>query len=369
MRSRPAVLPAYVLKGEAPVAPDAPPLPVVQPHVVLLPNGLRVFVLEDHRLPTVQFRLSLRAGRVFEPLPGLATLTAALMTEGTQSRGELALAEQTEQAGATLRVEADDERAVLRLSGPSQAAPALLSLLADVALHPAFDPARIEHVQFQKRSLDSEQNNSNRVEERLSGRRFYGETPYAAPPPSARDFEALTQADVIGFYVNHYVPNGAVLGIVGDVRSADTLALVSRLFAGWRAASGPPALPAGRFLPRTACRVSLADWPNETNSILTFQCQGVARSDPDFIALVVTNQLLGGYSSGRLDQNLRESQGYTYGASSWLDAPSWPGLWSAHARVPGGGHGSDRRDRLFRTAALCARNRFPSPNWRAPSRA
>ena len=172
------------------------------------------------------------------------------------------------------------------------------------------------------------------MRDRLSSRLFYDGTPYADRPPTAADFEALTQADVIGFYTRCYVPSGAVLGIVGDVRSSEMLALASREFSGWPAGAGPPPLPSGRSLPKTASRIALADWKYATNSILTFQCLGVSRSDPDFLPLIVTNQILGGYSSGRLNQNLRESQGYTYSASSSLDAPSWPGLWSAHVRVP-----------------------------------
>ncbi len=330
----PVGLQAVVRKGLAPVAPDTPSTPFPQPVVVTLSNGLHVFVIEDHRLPTIECRLTVRAGRVFEPLPGLATLTAALMTEGTQSRNEFALAQATEQQGATLTAWADDERAVLRLSGPAESAPLLLSLLSDVVQHPAFAPNSLAQVKFRKTAWNEQQTNASRVRDRISGRLFYGDTPYAALPPTADDFQALTQQDVIAFYTDFYRPNGASLGIIGDVHSADIQAQIARQFSSWSAAALTPPLPVARFVPKTSSRVSLADWQYNTDTILTFQCLAVSRSDPDYVPFLVTNQILGGYSCGRLFNNLRESQGYTYSASSWITAPSWSGLWTAAATVP-----------------------------------
>jgi len=327
-------LQAVVLKGLAPVAPASAPKPFPQPSVVTLPNGLRVFVLEDHRLPTVECRLALRAGPVFEMLPGTASLTAALITEGTQTRSELALAQATEQWGARLTVQAENEHCVLRLAGPSEAAPALLDVLGDVVLHPAFAENRLARVRFQQAALDSQQVNSTSVAGRVSGRLFYGDTPYALPAATARDYDALGRQDVIAFYERLYRPNGAVLGIVGDVRAADILPRVRRLFAPWPPAPVTPPLPVAPFIAPNARRVALVDWRYGADTFLTFQSLIVGRGDPDYVPLAVANQLLGGYSSGRLFQNLRESNGYTYGASSWLAAASWPGLWSAGTSVP-----------------------------------
>ena len=327
-------LQAVVLKGQAPLSPASAPRPFPKPRVIVLPNGLRVFVLEDHRLPTVECRLSLRAGSVFETLPGAASLTAALMTEGTETRSAPALAQATEQWGARLTAQAGNERCVLRVVGPSEAATALLDVLGDVALHPAFMEGRLEHVRFQQAALDSQQTNSATVTSRVSGRLFYGDTPYALPAATPKDYEALTRQDVIAFYERFYRPNGAVLGIVGDVRASDILPRVQRLFAFWPAAPVTPALPLAPFVTPSAHSVALVDWPYSADTFLTFQSLIVGRGDPDFIPLTVTNQILGGSSSGRLFQDLRESNGYTYGASSWLVAASWPGLWNAGASVP-----------------------------------
>ena len=327
-------IPALVLKGQAPVAPASAPKPFPQPRVVTLPNGLCIFVLEDHRLPTVECRLALRAGSVFETLPGAASLTADMMTEGTETRNELALAEATEQQGARLTVQAENERCVVRFVGPSEAAPVLLDVLGDIVLHPAFAEDRLERVRFQKTALDSQMTGSVSATSRVSGRLFYGDTPYALPAATAKDYHALGRQDVIAFYERFYRPNGAVLGIVGDVRADDVLAHVRHLFASWPAVPGTPPLPVAPFVAPAARRVALVDWRYASDTLLTFQSLVVGRGDPDFIPLTVTNQILGGYSSGRLFQNLRESNGYTYGASSWLAVASWPGLWNASTSVP-----------------------------------
>ncbi len=322
-----------VLKGLAPVARTDTPVVFPHPRVMTLPNGLRVFVLEDHRLPTVEYRLSLRAGTVFESLPGAASLTASMMTEGTQTRSEPALAEATEQWGARLAVNADQEHCVVHLIGPSDAALSLLEILSDVTLHPAFAENRLERVKFQKAALGSQLNNSGRVTERVSGRLFYGNTPYAVLPATAEDYAALNQQDVIAFYERCYQPAGAVLGIVGDVQAGEVLPRVRHLFASWQPSPLPSPLPPADFAPKISRHVALVNWRDNTDTYLTFQCAAVARRDPDYIPFLVTNQLLGGYSSGRLFQTLREANGYTYGASSWLTTPSWPGLWSAETTV------------------------------------
>jgi len=326
-------LQALVLKGQAPVASASAPRPFPQPVSETLPNGLRVFVVEDHRLPTVDCRLAVRAGAVFEALPGAASLTAALMTEGTETRGEPALAQATEQWGARLTAQAEGERCLLRVTGPSEAAPALLDILGDVVLHPAFAEDRLERVRFQQTALDSERVDSVSVTRRVSGRLFYGDTPYALPAATADDYHALDRQDVIAFYERFYRPNGAILGIVGDVRAADILPRVRRLFAPWPAGPAAP-LPAAPFVAPSARRVALVDWRYATDTHLTFQCLAVKCGDPDFVPLVVVNQILGGDSSGRLFQDLRESNGYTYGASSWLASASWPGLWNVGTSVP-----------------------------------
>ena len=335
-RAHPAHVPLIpvVLKGLAPVAMTDVPVVFPHPRTATLPNGLRVFVLEDHRLPTVEYRLSLRAGTVFEPLPGVADLTASMMTEGTQSRSELALAEATEQWGARLTVNADEERCALHVSGPSEASPALLEVLSDALLHPAFAPDRLERVKFQKTALDSQLNNSGRATDRVSGRLFYGTSPYAVLPATAGDYATLTQQDVIAFYERCYRPNGAVLGIAGDVRADAVLAQARHLFASWQPSPHITPLPPAHFALKISRHVALVDWHDNTDTHLTFQCAAVSRRDPDYIPFLVTNHLLGGYSSGRLFQNLREANGYTYGASSWLTTPSWPGLWGAATTVP-----------------------------------
>lgn len=323
-----------VLKGLAPVARTMLPLAYPHPRIAALPNGLRVFILEDHRLPTVEYRLSLRAGTVFETLPGAADLTASMLTEGTQTRSELALAEATEQWGALLSVNADDEHCVIHVTGPAEAASPLLEILSDVALHPAFAEDQLERVKFQKTALNSQLNDSGRVLDRVSGPLFYGNTPYAALPATSEDYAALNQQDVIAFYERCYRPNGAVLGIIGDVQAGDMLARVQHVFASWQPSSVTPPLPPARFMPKASRHVALIDWRYATHAILTFQSLAVSRDDPDYIPFVVTNRLLGGYSAGRLFQNLRESHGYAYRASSWLTSPAWPGLWNAGTRVP-----------------------------------
>src|SRR5262245_54452014 len=139
-----------VIKGKAPVAKELLMVRFPRPKSFTLSNGLTVYVLEDHRLPAVRFRLIMRAGSLFEPKPGIAEMTASMLTEGTQSRTFLQLAQESEDIGATIGVTAGTDTATLSASGLSESTDTLIGMMADVLLHPAFPSDRLDRMKFQQ---------------------------------------------------------------------------------------------------------------------------------------------------------------------------------------------------------------------------
>ena len=338
-----------VLKNKAPVASELLALKLPRPTEAILPNGLRIFVLENHRLPTVRMALTLKAGTLLEPKPGLAQLTASLLTEGTTTRSYTQITEPLEDWGASFSANAGLESTTIAVSGTSDHADALADLLTDSLLHPTFPADRLDNALNGRgggfggggggRRGGSGPggpgggSSPNALAARQMERLFYAGTPFSRQPATPSQRRGLKVEDLRGFYEGFYHPNGAVLGITGDVKAKDVIAYFIRQFADWKPGASEPTLPTGNITAKETAHIYLIDRPASTQTYLLFANVGVSRTDPDYIPLVVANHILGGGASARLFQNLREDKGYTYGAYSSLTAPRWPGLWQATASV------------------------------------
>ncbi len=323
-----------VLKGKAPVARTVLTVRLPKPTMFTLSNGVAVYVLADHRFPAVRFQLSLQAGTLFEPKSAVAETTAAMLTEGTQTRDYLQLAAAAEDMGATLSSRAGADTATVGVTGLSESTDALIALLADVLLHPAFPADRLERIKFQQKSqIAQRRTNPAGLAAQLAAHLYYGETPYGRASPTAAAITALTPADLAGFHTAFYRPNGAIMGVSGDVDIKTLRPKLEAALGAWKSGAPTIPLPQAAFTPKAATRIYLVDRPGSAQTVLQFGNLSVRQSDPDYIPLMVANRILGGGSSGRLFQNIREQKGYTYGAYSTLSAGRWPGLWGASASV------------------------------------
>lgn len=324
-----------VVKGKAPVAQNVLDVKLPRPAEFALPNGVRVFVLADKRLPLVSFSLSFKAGTLFEPKPGVADLAAAMLDEGTTTRSAAQLANETEQIGASLRASAGSELASVSASGLSEYTDQIVALMADVLLHPAFLEGPLARLKAQTvQGLVQQRADPTFVAREIATRVYYGDTPYGRVSPQPDQISAITAGDLRAFHEAFYRPNGAILGIVGDVDAPVIVEKFKTALAGWKPAASEPQRPSAADLaPQAATRVYLVDRPGSTQTVLAFGNLAISRTDPDYVPLVVANQILGGGSSGRLFQNLREVKGYTYGAYSQIAAPKWVGTWGASASV------------------------------------
>ncbi len=325
-----------VLRNRAPVAKNLLQVRVPRPQEFKLPNGVRVFVLEDHRLPTVSIQLSLKAGRLFDVKPGVAEITASLLREGTTTRTARQIADETERIGADAGASAGPELATISASSLSEYTDRLVALVADLAQNPSFPEDRVARVKFQRAAaLAQQRGDPTFLAAELSARVLYGDTPYSRIAPTPEQVNAITQSDLRAFHQKSYQPTGAVIGIAGDVNARDVVAKLGAAFANWKAASGAvePVLPTAAFAPKTATHIFLVDRPGSAQTVLSFGNVALSRTDPDYIPLQIANRVLGGSGSARLFQQLREVKGYTYGAYSTLSAPRWPGTFGASASV------------------------------------
>jgi zinc protease len=284
-----------------------------------LPNGLRLIAIERHGEPEVSLRLMLPAGRLYEPTAkaGLASATADLLTQGTASRSAQQIAAAIDGVGGTLGAGSGADFADVSVTVTSDQLDLALELLADVVLHPSFPAAEIERWRSNSLSrLEVQRANPGYLADIAFQRLVFGAHPYGSPargtPESLR---GLTRDDLAAFHRTHYLPNGAILAVVGDYRQEQALAAVERAFGGWArgAAPRPPALA----LPEVQrLEVVVVDKPDAVQTQIRVGQAALAYTDPDFFTATVYGTVLGGSSSGRLFKEIRIKRGLAYGAYS-----------------------------------------------------
>lgn len=328
--------PAGPDRAKPPVLAPLPPLRLPAVQVQTLPNGLQLAVVEMHKVPVVDVGLLVRAGAARDPqdLPGLATFTAGMLDEGAGGRGSLEIAEQVDYLGATLGAGAGLETATLWLHATKARLPQALDVMADVALRPAFaDSEIVRQRELRKNALLQLRDQPTQVAPVAFNAIVYGAHPYGHPAQGDDASTAALDRDrVVRFYETFYRPENARILVVGDVTPAEARALVEARFGAW-AKGDVPAAPAAAPPAPAPRTFYLVDKPEAAQSVIQIGHVGVPRSTPDYYALRVLNTILGGSFTSRLNQNLRETHGYTYGARSGFTMQRLAGPFSAGASV------------------------------------
>ncbi len=315
----------------------APVLRVPTPLTATLPNGLQLVVLPMHEVPVVDINLVVRAGSVRDESgdPGLATFTANMLDEGAGRRSALEIADQAAFLGAQLSTGAGSEWATISLHVPKRQLNAALDLMADVALRPTFPDSEVTRQRDLRRTGILQLRDQPTAQSPLAFNAIvYGAShPYGWPANGTEaSTAALSRAKVQGFYDTYYRPNNAKLIIVGDVTLAEARQLAASRFGAWQRGN-VPALGVPQAPAPAARTFYLVDKPGAAQSVIRIGHVGVARNTPDYYALRVMNTILGGSFTSRLNQNLRETHGYTYGAGSGYAMRRLAGPFTATASV------------------------------------
>jgi zinc protease len=300
-----------------PGAASALHLPV--PEQFKLSNGLTVLFSERRGLPLVAASLVLRAGSGANPAgrPGLASVTARMLQQGTASRTALQIADRAADLGATLGSRASTDDTVISTRSLTRSFPDALELLADVALHPVFPQAEIERVRSERlAALVQEKDDPNSTATRVVLAALYGaHHAYGYPDTgTAESVKAISRVDLQHFWQQSYFPNEAALIVTGNIKLAALKPLLEKEFGDWKA--GKSSTPAIGSPETTDARLILVDRPGAQQTTLVCFAAGPARSTPDYTRIEVMNTDLGGLFSSRINMNLREAHGYTYGAGS-----------------------------------------------------
>ena len=329
---------AQVPDRSAPPELGAPPplaLPAIQR--AQLSNGAKLILLEKHNVPLVQVNLIVRTGYASDPLEliGLANMTADMMDEGAAGLDALQLAEAIDFLGARLSVRAGGHQTAVSLHVPVSRLDDALELMANVALGPDFPAAELERKRLERlNQLLQARDEPRQIASAIFDRTLYGsEHPYAHPPIGyERTIRAMGVDDLKRWHETYFRPNNAFFVVVGDVTMEEMARKLEALYGDWRPGDVPPDdWPEAE---QVATReVYLVDKPGAAQSEIRIGRVGVPRLTDDYYAIVVMNTILGGSFASRLNQNLREEHGYTYGARSFFDFEPLAGPFQAAAAV------------------------------------
>jgi zinc protease len=307
--------------------PVAPPR-VPPPTSFTLSNGLTVVLSERTNLPIVSMALVVKTGSDANPPPrsGLANFTAAMLDQGTATRSALKLADDAAQIGTAIGTTSSMDSSRVQVRSLKRNASAALDLLADVALHPSFPAEEIERqrgqrlTQLVERRGDPDAIANTAMAAALYGpRHAYGFTELG----TEAGVKSVTRDDIAAFWKQNFVPNNAALVVGGAIDATELRSLAEKAFAGW--AAGTPAKPALASAETTSAKVVVVDLPGAPQTQVRVAAVGAPRSTPDYASLEVMDMILGGLFSSRINQNLRQDHGYTYGAYSLFQYRKGPG--------------------------------------------
>jgi zinc protease len=310
---------AQAWRKSVPVAGQALTFHLPVPKTFALKNGMKVLFVEDKNLPVLSANVTARAGAENTPTAkaGLAALTATAMGEATTTRDLTKLAEDQERIGTRVVVGSSMDGASASLTVTTNNSDAGLELLADVVEHPAFKVEDLDRVRKQRVVAIGQQGDSPQaVALRVGPMLVYGNHPYGTPDVGTVDtVKALTRDDVTRFYGAHYGPADSALTLAGDITEAEARRLAEKYFGGWTTmASSGVTIPAGPTAPTR--KIVIIDKPGAPQTALFAFGMGLPITTPDLQAIQIMNYTLGGSFASRINMNLREEHGYTYGAQS-----------------------------------------------------
>jgi zinc protease len=299
-----------------------------------LPNGLKVFVIQDDRKPSVTFRLLIKGGSSLDgDKPGLSGFVAGLLNRGTKTRDALTFAQESDFIGSRIEAASGSDAISVSGGGLTKYTDKILDLLVDSISAPIFPEE--EFAKEQKKTLSglaAEKQQPGALADKLASRVVYGpDHPYGRYR-TEESVMSITRDDLVKYHAENFSPANATLAIVGDVKPGEILPIVEKAFASWQRKEVPgiktsavPSLP--------GLTIHLVDRPGSVQSNIIVTHPGPTRANPDTPELNVMNATLGGGFSGRLFQNLRERHGWTYGAYSAFDLSRLGGDFAAQCET------------------------------------
>ena len=322
-------------RQNAPAPLTSIPFNVPSPFETELANGLKIVLLPDNRLPLVSLRLAFLSGDADEgrEQTGLTSALTAMISEGTMNRSSRQLAEEIERLGAAISASSGADHTIVGASALSLYRPDVLRLLAEMILQPTFPENELSlYKQNTVENLKYQRSQASFLANEQMARILYGEHPYSIVSPSVTDVEKFTRENLQNLHRRIFVPNNAILFVVGDFEREELIGEIEDLFGDWKAGE----INRGEFSApgaREKTTLTIVDRPGSAQTNIVLGNLAIERANPDYFPVLVMNQVLGAGASSRLFMNLREEKGYTYGAYSRLNTRKTAGDFESTAEV------------------------------------
>ena len=302
----------------------------------MLPNGLTVLHSEKHNLPIVMITMIVKAGLLDEPKEkaGLANLTADLLDEGTKSRKSSEISEEIEFIGAGLGASAGSDYTTITLSVLKKDIEKGFELFSDIILNPVFAQEEIERKrELIKGSLKQREEDPSFLAERSFKKEAFGEHPYGRlVEGSTETLSEITREDLLRFHSKYFIPNNAMLSVVGDLTPGELNSLIKKYLDSWKIAE----LPERKIHPMNEEKTKKAVKIDRdvTQATIIIGHLGISRDNPDYYAVSVMNYILGsGGFSSRLMQKIRDELGLAYDVRSFFTTSKEKGLFQAEVQT------------------------------------
>jgi zinc protease len=300
-----------------------------------LANGLTVVLAPLPNVPKVTGELSFRVGQSEggDKGAGLAQMAAGVATEGTTTRTSKQLKEELRSIGGTLAMGSDADATFMRVSSLSEFAPQLFELMSDVAQHPAFPDSEVTLAKNNTiQGIRGARSNPNFLANERLQKAVFGDHPYSFVVPDEKSIAALTPADLKDFAAKYFVPNNAILILVGDFEPDAAFAQIERAFGSWKRGEvtetkipEPPK--------RERRQIYFVNRPGSVQSVINMGVLTIPRKGEDYFALRTADTIFGGSFYSRLTRNIREGKGYTYAPFSASNTRAKSGIFTVGASV------------------------------------
>ncbi len=329
------VPPGVRLESQMPAAAPTKPFHFPDAAAKTLPNGLRTFVVPSREAPMVSVRVVLTgAGSINDPagLPGVANLTADMLTQGTATRSAEDIAQAIDFVGGRLSASANEDGTYVTVTVVKKDFALAMDLLSDILLHPAFKNDELDRRrQLALSDLLVRYSDPEYIGDVVLKRLIYGKHPYGLPGGGTPDsLRALEREALVRFHDAYYIPGGVLVSFAGDIEPGEAFAAAEKYLgaAAWpKRESKATAFPGPA--PARGMHVVLVDKPDANQTQIRVGCLGIPRDSPDYIPLYVTNRIFGGGFNSRLSTEVRQKKGLTYGAYSGFECNRLAGDFSA----------------------------------------
>jgi predicted Zn-dependent peptidase len=321
--------------NRAPVSNEVLKVKLPRPVERQLSNGMKLLVVESHRVPTITLRMNMPSGDLRDPasMPGVSDATAALIRLGTKTRSSKDIADAVAELGASLSFGSSQGESTIFLSSMTENFDAALALLADVLLNPTFPQDELDKYKTRLRTqLEQAKSSPGFPANDLLMKLLYPDDSRRYTHPTVESLSKITRESLIEHYKTYYVPSGEWAGISGDISPRDAVAKLDKVLGAWK--GGPVAHVTMKFPePLSEKKVFLIPRPNSVQTLLMVANHAIDRKSPDYLECQVMNRVLGSGPSSRLFRIIREEKGYTYGIGSGFSATRYLNHFTASTSV------------------------------------